>query len=610
MKKFHNSILLTIKGPFLTASGTTETYGFNKSFRRNHSGHPEIAATHIKGKLRMALEELASISALQNIEIDIPTLFGSPSDEGSYEPNHGILQFDSFILQGTNNEGSFRARISINPTTLTASDQQLRNIEDLFASNTDSIWKGKVEYHAEDLEAAKEITKLLALALQWLPNIGAEKGVGFGRLSHYSISLPETCENAYPNFQGLGDKDTQCQIIIRPQEAITIGGVKKRKTNFVKSEKIFTGGLLKGALTAGINRGHNIKPIYRELSSETADDYPDYKKLVEYFEKIRITHAFPTKNENIRPVKIPISTVEFNHKEYDVALAGQYPMYAELAPTYFIDWKNGREYFDEVYPEEIYKTNVEIDDNSRRSREGQLFSYSSILPEDRNGDPIYWVSYADFSEVPESDRAEVMKQFGKAASIFLDRIGKKNSRTKVDVVPDHIQLNRETFDDIYQDKVIIVLQSDTIMLDPEEVRKLSVSTLQDPYKEFWEEISNNSLKMIDFYASQSFMGGYIYHRYLGTYERKIKPDHYYPYYLTKAGSVFIFQVENEKAARKKVEDWKKGGLPLPKWAVDKYREYNTPEWKTCPFIPQNGFGEIIVNLKLHWENQVPMGEEK
>jgi hypothetical protein len=52
-----------------------------------------------------------------------------------------------------------------------------------------------------------------------------------------------------------------------------------------------------------------------------------------------------------------------------------------------------------------------------------------------------------------------------------------------------------------------------------------------------------------------------------------------------------------------IKKWATMGLPLPKWAVEKYQRDGKKgdHWSNCPYIPQNGYGEIAVNLSIHWD---------
>jgi hypothetical protein len=111
------------------------------------------------------------------------------------------------------------------------------------------------------------------------------------------------------------------------------------------------------------------------------------------------------------------------------------------------------------------------------------------------------------------------------------------------------------------------------------------------------------LELVDYFAHQNFQGGYLYHRYLGAGESKQKPKHYYPYYLTGAGSVFLLKVKDENAAREIVQRWENLGLDLPAWAIQEYGQYDRELWQNCPFVPENGYGEVVVNLDWHWIKQ-------
>ena len=62
--------------------------------------------------------------------------------------------------------------------------------------------------------------------------------------------------------------------------------------------------------------------------------------------------------------------------------------------------------------------------------------------------------------------------------------------------------------------------------------------------------------------------------------------------------MFVFDVTDQTKADVKVDNWLKHGLPLPDWAENLYGN----NWQTCPFLPENGFGEIAVNLDVHWDN--------
>ena len=75
---------------------------------------------------------------------------------------------------------------------------------------------------------------------------------------------------------------------------------------------------------------------------------------------------------------------------------------------------------------------------------------------------------------------------------------------------------------------------------------------------------------------------------------------YYPYVLTEAGSVFILRAHSQEItlARERLEYLEQHGLPHP----DGIKRTRPDElWRDCPFVPENGYGEICINLAWHWE---------
>ena len=395
------------------------------------------------------------------------------------------------------------------------------------------------------------------------------------------------------------------------QEPIAVGGIQKRRTNFAETEKIIPGGAIKGALTASLNRAHGF-PATKMLSKKDAGAYQGFEKLVEYFSLIRITHAFPALTGKPRAVRKPLSAVRIiDNQELDVALSSQaFPIQGECAPTYFIDWKEPKqEYFGAAVPEEILMTHTEIDDQSRRSLAGNLFTESYLCPIDSDGRTVEWICNVDFWSIEDpNERKQAALQFSKAIQLYLDGLGRESRQVELSVLEGYAIPAMESKDWNQGDLVLLTLQSDALMLDPQAVRTLEPwQDLYDLYAKFWEEISGQSkstpcMKLVDFFAHQSFKGGYLYHRYLGAAERKQKPNQYRPYYLTKAGSLFKLQITDTQKARECLTRWAQRGLDLPEWAKQEYGQYERALWQNCPFVRENGYGEVAINLVWHWDH--------
>ncbi|NUO82426.1 hypothetical protein HUU05_20315, partial [candidate division KSB1 bacterium] len=564
MKQYSAQIAMTVLGPLLTASTGVEQYGLQRAFHRNSRNEPVIPASHIKGKLRVALEELATTEIVQTEESassetlekskygianQITKWFGRRSDdnpqEQGYEPAPGMLYFSDFSCQVVASEQAHagksqgkaegskkddtlrrRARIAIHAKARTAAENQLREVEDYFKSGAQIHCTGSVTFYAENLESALRTTAMLQSGFTWLATLGAEKGIGFGRLQQARIDMPI---EKPPKVSSLKDdalhESTGLHLRIRPREPIMVGGVKSQRTNFVVSEKILSGGLIKGALTAGLNRGHGVLPLHREFSGEHAHEFPNFRNLVTHFENIRITHAVPALKNHPRPVTFPISAIKCGAHYADTALCTDaFPLFNNEAPQYFIDWKSGTDELETIFgyakPKEIFVTRTEIDDKSRRAQERNLYTYSYCCPEDRHERPIEWICNVDFSEVPATARRQVKIEFFKAVELYLDRLGKRNSPVEIDVGDDRFPPAQAGGDLIRDGLAIITLQADAVMLAPESVEP--GKNMLPLYEAFWAELSRGedktgpqSLELVDFYAHQTFKGGYVYHRYLG-----------------------------------------------------------------------------------------------
>lgn len=610
MKKYILPVSLTLFGPFLTTSTGPESYGLQKAFHRDHQGRPVIPASHVKGKLRMALEELEQSNS-PLLKIDVLQWFGKESADNSYEPIAGTLKFSDFVYQG-DYQPAKRSRISINHQSLTANENQLRDVEELFRSGTVISFTGTVTFFAKNEEDARNIKNALQVGWSWLTNLGAEKSVGFGRLFKVQISEPVEQQVQLSNTSTFSQGDA-LHLRIKPLEPIMVGGVKTPRTNYVQSERVLPGGLIKGALASCLNRVHGVVPFHSPLAAETSEKFPQFGMLVKNFSAIRVSHAFPVHTNQPRPIRLPISTVQGEDGYKDTALsAAHYPLINDnRAPTYFVDWKTPKEFLGDANPKEVFVTRTEIDDKTRRSLENRLFTYSFLCPEDEAGQSIEWVCNVDFSGIADPvERQHTKVEFAQAVQVYLDRLGKLNQSVQVEAQDGYVSSAGATGDLIEDGRVLITLQTDTIMLNPQEVSRLSPGDdLLKLYAAFWQEMCGGQatsacLKLDDFYAHQTFKGGYLYHRYLGAAERQTKPKNYHPYYLTCAGSVFIFRVINEQEARRYLKKWLSSGLDLPAWAVKEYSQYQKPLWQNCPFVPQNGYGEITVNLKWHWDHSI------
>jgi len=99
------------------------------------------------------------------------------------------------------------------------------------------------------------------------------------------------------------------------------------------------------------------------------------------------------------------------------------------------------------------------------------------------------------------------------------------------------------------------------------------------------------LRLLRFFAQQQLVGG----GYLGERFWKGRTA-YNPKLLTCPGSVFVLEPTGESAAVAEavLAHWRDYGLDQPTGAP------GGDDWRTNPYIRQNGYGEVAINLDLHW----------
>lgn len=610
-KHYTCEVHLTILGPLLTAATGPDRYGVTKSSHCDHLGRIVIPASHIKGKIRSSLEELEQFFDPDD-RPNLSRLFGEPSAEGTYVPLPAILRFSDLICEDTPDpqEGT-HTRVTINRLSQTSKQNLLREVDKPFQSGKEIRFNGKVAFRASDSEAALRLARVLKVGFQWLATIGSEKGVGFGRLESVQLDIPiETEESEIQILDGTSDA---IQLRITADEPLLVGSIKNRRSNYIVSRKELPGGLIKGALAAALNEAHGATPVTRPLDKRCASDFPGYESLIKHFSAIRVTHALPTLVENPRPIRLPLSAVEHSDDSGtiigDVALSSKAaPLVKDrYSPAYYGDAKNLKRYEGLAEPAELFVTRSEIDDVSQRTADGQLFTYQFYAPYTldklNQKQPIEWVCNANFNAIEDvAERSAARQQFGLAVQRYLHRLGKLSRAVTIAVGGGPAAPAMCSRAIIENGLVLVTLQSDAIILDPNLVRSLPLGQdLHELYATYWHDISDGALALDDFFAHQGFEGGYLYHRYLGSAERADNPNRYRPYYLTLSGSLFKLRVLDEKSATNLLTRWMALGLPLPVWALAEYGQYNRELWETCPFVPENGYGEIAVNLAWHWK---------
>jgi hypothetical protein len=585
--------------------------------------------SHIKGKLREAWEELKKAAANTEeksvFQPDTEHWLGKQTgtgDHGSYEPHRGRMLFSDFICtEKPPFEMQKFHRIRINRESGTADEGALITVETPFESGAETCWKGEITWTSQSREKAEEVRNQVLTGLRWITAMGAEKTVGFGRLLRVVCEDFSARENekfhpppAPPSGEGsfqdslprrgrAGEGESRMGLSISLKEALTVGGVKM-KDNYMESGSIFSGAIIKGSLAECIRRRLNLG---RDAPIGECEEMEDagLGLLGRWFEKLSFSHAFPSLQKDRRPVCPPLSLLKAGGKIHDAALLENWKLFSDgngkkLAPAFAADWKDEgdvKRKYGWAEPKILALTRTAIETFSRRAKEEQLYTFEYICPEDEKKRQISWLAEIRLPEdCPEKEKLSAQLEY--VLQGRFDHMGKRQGRIRAETVSctpfiPSGELLREGL-------TIICLQSDALMLNPNDIpndiRNGDHAELLKKYGEYWKDISGGAFRLLRFYARQKLAGGYLGLRF-PTQEK------YSPFLLTQAGSVFVLTDENTGDAEKKCREWLQYGLPETKWMIQAYGKEGKTDWNQCPFIRENGFGEIAVNLPCHWETR-------
>jgi len=591
---FKMKISLKIQAPFLCSATGPKGWGIDLSFNRNHEGKLSIPKSHIKGKLREAWRELKKTGEFP-VDINRWLGKGSGDDANDYTPHRGLIIFSDFIC--LDKQDSIQThRIRIEKTSGTAGEGALITAKVPHLSGKTTKWSGEIAFSVANRTEGERIKEQILTGLRWITALGAEKGVGYGRLVEVTYEHFNRGKNRADIINNTADA---IGLAITMLDPLMIGGVRI-KDNYLKSETILTGSVIKGALAQCIRRRLNLNGNQEINESIPGATEAGISNLVKHFEQLRITHAFPSRQSMVRPVKPPLSLVEAKGL-YDIALSEKPRLINDKAPAFAIDWKDSSSVgfaYGWAHPKTLAKTRTAIETITRRAEDEKLYTFEYICPVDDQNKEITWLSNIYLPKnLAEDEREKLSYEICFVVHNWFDYIGKRDSRIKTARVSSGRWPSTIRELDISRNEItVFTLQSDALILDPWELKGEDKDSLFEAYKEFWNDISGGTFELKRFFAAQKLRGGYLGKRF------RINKK-YYPFFLTNAGSVFVLKLKDPTKAEKFGKTWQHCGLPTPDWAFERYGRSSNErlDWQKCPFIPENGFGEIIMNLPCHWE---------
>jgi hypothetical protein len=373
---------------------------------------------------------------------------------------------------------------------------------------------------------------------------------------------------------------------------------RKHSQNHFESLEVISGTVLKGAIANLLLSVTGSSE--RSISNKVQGPFP---KLCDHFENIRFSEARPMRSDSAakRPIEPPLSIVVSPTRTgeyFDVAFWDEPGLIGEAAPAFLPDWKDNdsgliREDFGWTQLRRERRTRTAIDAATGRAADEQLFSYGLVLPDRKTYtgvESFVWEGDVGLEDIPEGDQATIGHELQQLLQYGLPAIGKTRAIAAVQWLasPTPPAIGATS---ALNGFIAITLQTECLMTNPELLKDGRVENLRCAYEDFWNEVSGGTLELVRYFARQSLYGGYV--------SRRANKDKYQPFLLTDRGSVFVLKPVASDDLTFSLDKWQQSGLPVPGWVSTRYGHRDIPLWQRCPYLPQNGYGEISVNLECH-----------
>jgi hypothetical protein len=630
---------IIVLGPILTKGAEPGDPGLDAVTLRAPDGSLIISGKHIHGRCRHAAEEIAELSNCKQLKDWIVPAFGPDSTKDptqreidqngnkKWEPKRAALDFEELRCETAIGRATDARDFRLPKVDLTEAgeDQMLAVFEQAGAHGEQLEFEGKVRIVCTSDADSRVQQAILLRALRWLTNLGGQAGVGYGAIEKVSLTECAPVPSGLASDPLTEKSADRVDLDLTFTEPFCLAEPQLDENIFLCLDYV-PGSALAGAIQRALGDVDSTKAAFHNLRK--------------HFDAIRFRHSLPAcmqsrttpaplwcpgcwltdatgSGSEARPIPVPLSWVAImpkgGAKVFDAALVNEPALFTkdggEYFPNFQTDWKpdiwksiTGCTGWGGVEKETRMYT--EIERTTGTAMDNRLYAYQLVRPdratEDGLREKVPWRGAIDLSQVEDCDRTKViaeLRDLVRQAPLLLGKTDAKCSMTmrahEDDDDPKPYEMDGAT------DCWIVMLVTDTLMLDLEKLAGAQQAELEQSYRDAWNEIGRQTLcgmrssepkseacpfEMQHYFAEEKLVGGdYLHHRFHGN-----QPP-YAPYLLTGAGSVFVLNSRPEQ--RKEVQDvlhkLLHEGLPLP--------SHRGARWDTCPFVPQNGYGEIVVN---------------
>jgi hypothetical protein len=452
-------------------------------------------------------------------------------------------------------------------------------------------FEGEFVLLAQTGVVAAHVETLLSRAIKLVPAIGAFKSAGFGEVVEASVKIRQSVPVRIASGDKTADRIAYRVTFDRP---ILVDAVRETDNLFVGS-KVVPGAVFKGAL-AGL--------------LDLAGCDPSTGKWSEAVAALHVSHALPENDSgDLSCLPVPASLYAWQNgkgvlfsdgllrdNSADDAMTG---LVVEVggnfvAPTHPVDWKSG--FFDALHAQGILpqpaspaaqpRTHVKIDPDALIAEDEKLFSTvaQGVLREDRRSARAWRVA-VDFSAVGQEYRA-ALRQLIEGGLFPIGRTGAEarfeaigegprdaaaQGRIRLAAPPSAIAVSGH--DDLHA----LTLLTPALLTDPQ-----SEESVEHQYRRLIGDQTGGTL--LRSYTGRCLAGGYIARR------RRPYGETYYPFVLTEPGSVFLVQGADKQ---KLATIARTGFAPVQLSGAERL------DWRNCPYLRENGYGEVAFSLVDH-----------
>jgi len=536
------TIRLKIKAPFLFPGVDAGAFGYDRVALRDLSGNLILPMDQLRGLLRHGLVDLGRTDVLDD-------LFGNGSADavqtaaGSYEPDRSALFLSDLAAAPIPDSDKAEApahRVRIDPESGAAKEGHLLTLEQVAAPGACVSFTGA--FHAYSSLNPADLAAALDLALTVNGAVGSLKSVGFGEIVDRDVTAA-CAVAATPLTDPGGDRLVLRFTLDRPY----LIDAARVADNAWLGRRDIPGGAIKGLLAQNLI-----------LAGEQVD--------ADALSALRIGHARRVGDQ--APV-LPVSVVRDSRNERFVDLSADGAAVNNPVPQ--VDWKqewalvemqgfgsNPNVRFDE-------RVHTTIDADTGAAADSMLYS-TIALEADVEG----FLCEIDLNGIKAEQRGLLMT----ALSRPLHGLG----MTHATLTPFSLEAAGEH--GATAGRIAIILKTDGLLADPFDIDNTQPSAPQEVYAAFWQSCLPNS-NMIACFASQRLVGGYHALRF------RVKKGEYRPWMLTEPGSVFVLDLHAEDVdAMKRL---------LTSGLCRSTLEGEALDWKNCPFVVENGYGEIAIH---------------